>query len=196
MVGMVGLIEDADKYVTQGFKHEGDLIVLLGENKADLSGSEYLYLVHKQKKGNPQIDMVMEKAVQDTCLEAIKSGVVNSAHDCSEGGLAVVLAESCITDKSRMLGAQIRLDDLKKGSIRLDEILFGEVPSRIVVSVNKDKLKALEEIAKRNSVPCRVLGKINGQRLTIQYKEKIIIDSPLAALSDAWRKAIPSRLAK
>ncbi|MGD9015301.1 MAG: phosphoribosylformylglycinamidine synthase subunit PurL, partial [Candidatus Omnitrophota bacterium] len=196
MVGMVGLIEDADKHVTQSFKREDDLIVLLGENKADLSGSEYLYIFHRQKKGNPQIDMDMEKAVQDTCLEAIKSGLVNSAHDCSEGGLAVALAESCITDKSRMLGAAIKLDDSEGSDKRLDEILFGEAPSRIVVSVDKAKIGELEVIARKHSAPCQVLGKIAGQRLTIQYKEKTIIDSSLAALSDAWRKAIPSRLAK
>ena len=196
MVGMVGLIEDADKYVTQDFKNEGDLIVLLGENKADLSGSEYLYLVHKQKKGNPQIDINMEKAVQETCLEAIKSGVINSAHDCSEGGLAVTLAESCITNKSRMLGAVIKLDGLKTTDIRLDEILFGEAPSRIVVSMNRDNLKALEKIAKKNSVSSSVLGEVKSEKLTIQCKEKTIIDQPLTVLSDTWRTAIPSRLEK
>jgi len=196
MVGMVGLIEDTNKYVTQDFKKENDLIVLLGENKADLSGSEYLYLVHKQKKGDPQIDIDMEKAVCDTCLEAIKSGVINSAHDCSEGGLAITLAESCITNESRMLGAVIKLDGSKINDIRLDEILFGEAPSRIVVSVNEKDLSILEKIAKRHSVPYQVLGKTGGERLIIQYKEKAIIDIPTKILNQTWRSAIPSRLEK
>ncbi|MCG2660907.1 MAG: phosphoribosylformylglycinamidine synthase subunit PurL, partial [Kiritimatiellae bacterium] len=147
LVGMVGLIKDADKYVTQDFKSEGDLIVLLGENKADLSGSEYLYLVHKQKRGNPQIDMEIEKAVQEATLEAIESGIINSAHDCSEGGLAVTLVESSITNANKMLGAEIKLDSLKNSDIRLDEILYGEAPSRIVVSLDKNNLKVLEKIA-------------------------------------------------
>ena len=194
MVGMVGLIKDADKYVTQDFKSETDLIVLLGENKADLSGSEYLYLVHKQKKGNPQIDIEMEKAVQEACLEAIESGIINSAHDCSEGGLVVTLAESCIANANKMLGAVIKLDDLKNKNIRIDEILFGEAPSRIVVSLNKDKLSTLEKILKRCSVPYQILGNVTGERLVVQYKEKTIIDLPLTALSDTWRKALPSRL--
>lgn len=194
MVGMVGLIDDADKYVTQAFKNKDDVIVLLGENKPDLSGSEYLYLIHGQKKGNPNIDIKEEKAVQEACLEAIDSGIISSAHDCSEGGLAVTLAESCIADSGRMLGAAIKLDDLKSNDIRLDEILFGEAPSRIVVSLNKKNLSALEKIAKRHSVDCSVLGSVTGERFTVRLKEKTIMDLPLPELSRKWRNAIPSRL--
>ena len=194
MVGMVGLIENADKYVTQEFKNEGDLVVLLGENKADLSGSEYLYLIHKQKKGNLQIDIAMEKAVQETCLEAIKSEIINSAHDCSEGGLAVTLTESCITNSGKMLGAVVKLDGFKSGDIRLDEILFGEAPSRIVVSISKDKLSVLEQIAEKHSIPCQVLGNVSGKRFIVQYNRTPIIDFPLGTLSNTWRDAIPSRL--
>jgi len=194
MVGMVGLIEDADTYVTQDFKKDNDLIVLLGENKPDLSGSEYLYIVHKEKKGNPRIDIKMEKEVQEVCLEAIKSGIINSAHDCSEGGLGITLAESCITNGKKMLGAVIKLDELKNKNIRIDEILFGEAPSRIVVSLDRDRFRTLEKIAKRHSLPYQVLGKVGGKGLIIQYKEKTIIDLPLTTLSETWRKAIPTRL--
>jgi len=194
MVGMVGLIKDANKYVTQNFKNEADVIVLLGENKPDLSGSEYLYLVHKQKKGNPQIDIAKEKAVQQATLEAIESGIINSAHDCSEGGLASNLAESCITDAGRMLGARIKLDEARNAGMRTDEILFGEAPSRIVVSLSKDNLAALETIARKYAVSYQALGNVGGGNLTIEYKGKQVINLPLAKLSDAWRNAIPSRL--
>ncbi len=190
IVGMVGLIKDADKYVTQDFKDEGDVIVLLGENKNDLSGSEYLYLVHNLKKGNPQIDIEKEKAIQQACLEAIESGIIKSAHDCSEGGLAVTLAESCISNKNRMLGASIKLDE----NIRKDAVLFGEAPSRIAVSVGKDNLAALETIAKKHSIPYKVLGNVGGDKLTIQCRQVIAIDLPLTTLSNTWRNAIPSRL--
>ena len=194
MVGMVGLIKDAGKYVTQNFKNEGDVIALLGENKADLSGSEYLYLVHKQKKGSPQIDIEKEKAVQQAALEAIESGIINSAHDCSEGGLAVNLAESCITNAGRMLGARIKLDQAGNAGMRLDEILFGEAPSRIVVSLSKDNLAALEGIANKYAIPYQALGNAGGETLTVEYKGKQAISLPLAKLSDSWRNAIPSRL--
>lgn len=196
MVGMVGLIEDAGKYVTQDFKNAGDVIVLLGENKADLSGSEYLYIVHKQKKGNPQIDIQKEKALQETVLSAIEAGIINSAHDCSEGGLATTLAESCITNAGKMLGATVKLDELKRGDIREDEILFGEAPSRIVVSLSKDNLAKLQKMAEGNSISCQVLGNVGTDKLEIQSQGNTIIELPLAQLSDTWRNAIPRRLNK
>jgi phosphoribosylformylglycinamidine synthase len=196
MIGIVGLIEDADKCMTQDFKKEGDLVVLLGANKADLSGSEYLYLVHRQKKGNPQIDMDMEKAVQAAALSAIEAGVVNSAHDCSEGGLAVALVESCVTAADKMLGVRLKLDDSKNKDLRADEVLFGEAPSRIVVSLAKGKLKELEKIAAKYHVPFEILGDVGGEKFIVKHKGDTIIDLPLARLSDAWRKAIPSRIGK
>ena len=188
MVGMVGLIEDAEKAMTQDFKNDGDEIVLLGENKPGLGGSEYLYHVHKQKKGDPQIDMKVEKAVQDACLEAIQSGIIQSAHDTSEGGLAVCLTESCIAKGSSMKGAVIDLS-AAKSDMRLDDVLFGEAPSRIVVSVKSADSAKLAEIAKKHSIACYKLGKVGGDKLVI----KGAIDILVKKLSDAWRNAIPNR---
>jgi phosphoribosylformylglycinamidine synthase len=192
MIGMVGLIKNADNRVTQDFKNKDDAIVLLGENTADLSGSEYLYLYHHLKKGNPQINMAKEKAVQQACLEAIEAGIVNSAHDCSEGGLAVALAESCITNKNKISGASVTLED----DIRKDALLFGETPSRIVVSVGRNNLPALERILKKHSVFYKVLGNVGGEKFTIRCGNATLIDLPATTLSDAWRNAIPSRLGK
>lgn len=190
MVGMVGLIKNVDKYVTQDFKNEGDVIALLGENSDDLSGSEYLYLFHHLKKGNPQIDIEKEKAVQQACLEAIEAGIVNSAGSCSKGGLAVAISKSCIANKNKMLGAVIKLDDAK----RKDALCFGEAPSRIIVSVSRDNQKALETIAEKHSIPCSILGNVGGEKLTIQSNQAVLIDLPLSKLSATWRDAIPSML--
>jgi len=194
MVGMVGIIDDVDKHVTQDFKNEGDVIVLLGENRADLSGSEYLYIIHSQKKGNPQIDIKKEKDLHQAVLSAIDLYIINSAHDCSEGGLAVTLAESAISNSKNMLGADIKLDNLKTGDARRDEILFGEVPSRIIVSVSKDNLDTLEEIAKQHSVACQVIGNVDKDRFLVSDGADTVIDLPLAKLSSTWREAITSRL--
>ena len=191
MVGMVGLIEDADKHVTQGFKNQGDVIVLLGKNRGDLSGSEYLYLVHGLKKGNPQIDMAEEKRLHDTTLSAIGLGIVNSAHDLSEGGLAVALAESAISDSKKMLGASI---ELKKGGIRKDELLFGEAPSRIVLTLDKDNLTKLQDIASKNNISCQVIGAVEGNSLNIKIDGAVAINAPVSKLNEAWRNAITSRL--
>ena len=194
MVGMVGIIEDVDKHVTQDFKNEGDVIVFLGENRPDLSGSEYLYIIHNQKKGNPQIGLKKEKNLHQAVLSTIDSGIINSAHDCSEGGLAVTLAESAISNSKNMLGADIKLDNLKTGDARRDEILFGEVPSRIIVSVSKDNLDTLEEIAKQHSVACQVIGNVDKDRFLVSDGADTVIDLPLAKLSSTWREAITSRL--
>ncbi len=110
IVGMVGLIKDKAKIVTQYFKKAGDIILLLGKNKEELGGSEYLKTVHGLKKGKcPSVDLRLEKSVQKTTLEAIEKGLVQSAHDCSEGGLAVALAESCISNPAKKLGAVVNL---------------------------------------------------------------------------------------
>ncbi len=194
MDGMIGLIEDAQKCVTQDFKQAGDGVVLLGDLKGNLAGSEYLYLVHKQKKGNPHIEIGREKAVQEACLEAIQAGVVKSAHDCSEGGLAVCLAESCVSNRGGMLGATIDIKGLLDKDARLDEVLFGEAPSRIVVTVTKGSLPKLEEIAKRHSVPLSNLGTVGGDRLVVKKENREILALPLQKLSDAWRQAIPNKL--
>lgn len=194
IIGMVGLIEDARNYVTQHFKNKADLIVLLGENSADLSGSEYLYLLHRQKKGNPKIDIHAEKALQQACRKAIAAGIINSAHDCSEGGLAITLAESCISSAESMLGAEIDLDRLKSRGIRLDELLFGEAPSRIVVSLNPKNLALLEKISAQHRVACCLLGEAGNKKLLIRYQKKPLIELSLEVLSSSYRRAIPSRL--
>jgi len=101
VVGMVGLIENVARHCSHGFKDEGDEVFLLGDNtppESSIGSSEYLALVHGVVKGDPYIDLELEKRVQRCCLEAIRRGILKSAHDCSEGGLAVCLAESCISN--------------------------------------------------------------------------------------------------
>ena len=187
-------MQDAENRVTQDFKNEDDVIVLLGENKGSLDGSEYLYRVHNLKKGNPQIDIEREKAVQEACLEMIQSGIINSAHDCSEGGLAICLAESCMTNESHMIGAVVEVDDLKRGDIRLDDILFGEAPSRILVSAKRDNMQRLEDIVNKYSIPYYKLGTVCGTQLIVRYNNQEVIDLNVTALSHTWRNAIPARV--
>jgi phosphoribosylformylglycinamidine synthase subunit PurL len=191
MVGMVGLIEDADKHVTQNFKNTGDVIVLLGENRPDLSGSEYLNLIHDMKKGNPQIDIEQEKRLHEAVLAAIGSGIINSAHDLSEGGLAVALAESAISDSKNMHGASV---ELNKNGARADEILFGEAPSRIIVTLQKDNLKKLQAIANKNNIPLNEIGVVGGDSLAIKIDNALAVDIKVSGLSKAWRNAISRRL--
>ena len=162
VIGMLGILEDIKHTTTQWFKDEGDLIVLLGENKDSLDGSEYLKVIHNLVKGSPTIDLEEEKRLQNACLEAIQSGIIKSAHDCSEGGLAVALGECCICSP-KSIGATIDLKD----KIRVDSLLFGESQSRIVASLSSENLSKLENTCEAHSVRYQVIGKVGGDRLKI-----------------------------
>ena len=131
VVGMVGLIKDAKKHCSSEFKKEGDIVFLLGEPGGDesLGSSEYLELVHGKVTGSQQIDIATEKRVHACVIRACERGLLNSAHDCSDGGLAVALAESCILGNIGFKG-KISVKD------RLDAALFGEAQSRVIVSVS------------------------------------------------------------
>jgi len=188
IVGMVGLIKDKSKIVTQYFKKAGDIILLLGKNKEELGGSEYLKTIHGLKKGNcPSIDLKLEKNVQKTTLEAIGRGLVQSAHDCSEGGLAAALAESCISNPTKKLGALV---NLATQSIRKDALLFGESQSRIVISAKPKDIKKILQIAKKNKAPVSIIGEVKGNKLIIDR----LINLSVSDLYKAWRNAIESYL--
>ncbi len=189
VVGMVGLLDDIDHATTLGFKHEGDLVVLLGESKDELGGSEYLKVMHGLEVGlPPQLDLAVEKRLQSLTLDAIKSGMIHSAHDCSEGGLLVALAESCI---SGGLGAEIQVED----QLPLSSSLFGETHSRIVVSVSAERVQELVDLAVQLGVPATILGRVGGDRVTVQHKTKVtsdhkVIDLCLSKIDALWRGAL------
>jgi phosphoribosylformylglycinamidine synthase len=187
VVGMLGLIENIKKRCTPEFKREGDRVFLLGDQGAGISalaGSEYLEAIHGIVAGRPEIDLELEKRVQQCCLGAIREGIVNSAHDCSEGGLAVALAECSILGAVGFNGA------LLKDENRIDAALFGESPSRIVVSVKPSDAEKLEKIARRYSVPLKTLGVVGGERFIIEG----FIDLPLNQVERAWRKGLEEAL--
>lgn len=191
-IGMLGIIEDASKVCAQYFKGEEDIIILLGTSKEELGGSEYLKQIHSQVKGNaPDLDLPLEKAVQNTALEAIKKGLVISAHDCSEGGLAVALAESCISGKGNMIGAVI---DNLIFNIRKDALFFGESQSRIILSCGKESVSKIQNIAAENRAPIRVIGKTGGKNLRVLEGKKKLINLPLEKLSKEWTGALRRRI--
>lgn len=188
VIGMVGIVNSLEKVMTQWFKREGDIIVLLGENEEHLGGSEYLYIIHGLERGRPpRIDLNREIMVQKVCLQAIKEGYIHSAHDCSEGGLAVALSECCISGREP-IGAEIKLEE---SDIRADALLFGESPSRIILSIQEERLGELEKIARAKEVPLTILGRVGGDRLKIKIKGKgSFIDLPIGDLEGQWRGAI------
>ena len=188
IVGMVGLVKDKAKIVTQYFKNKGDVILLLGKNKEELGGSEYIKTIHSLKKGKvPDIDLKLEKSAQKTTLEAIEKGLVESAHDCSEGGLAVALAESCISNSAKLIGAKV---DLAGERMRADALLFGESQSRIVLSAKPKNVKKILQIAKKNKTPVAIIGEVGGNKLVINRLVNLSVND----LYKAWHNAIENHL--
>ncbi len=161
-VAMVGLLEDVERVATPWFKEERDLVVLLGSNRGELGGSEYLKVVHDRVAGRPPaVDLTLERGVQRTCRAAVEAGLLSSAHDVSEGGLAVALAEACFGDPG--IGAVIDVEP--EG--RPDAFLFGESHSRIVVSLKERDYARLADLASKENVPCAVIGRVGGSRLVM-----------------------------
>ena len=184
-VGMVGLMDDVHKRATSGFEDEGDVIVLVGESLAELGGSEYLKVEHGLVSGPPpSLDLELEADVQAAVRDAIRADLIKSAHDCSEGGIAVALAESCLAGG---IGADVHLED----DLAPVASLFGETQSRIVVSVSDgDAEKFVAHLIERN-VPYGVIGTVGGDRLTICEK----LDLSLDDLAEAFEPTLAALVA-
>ncbi|MBM3243912.1 MAG: hypothetical protein FJZ12_03660 [Candidatus Omnitrophica bacterium] len=188
IVGMVGVLQDKNKAMTQYFKGANDAVILLGKNKEELGGSEYLKTIFSLKKGKcPSLDLRLEKSLQKTVLELINKKLVKSAHDCSEGGLAVALAECCITKPGKRIGVEVKL---KEDKIRTDALLFGESQSRVILSAKNADVKKILLFARKNKVPACVIGRTGGDNLVVEG----LINLPVSKLYKAWSMAIESYL--
>lgn len=186
VVGMVGLIHDTDHITTQGFKNEGDVIFVLGDTFAELGGSEFQKVIHQVTEGRPPaLDLDIEKKLLGSVLSAIQSGLVQSAHDLSEGGLSVALAESCISGK---LGASVALNS---DNLRHDLLLFSESQSRILLSATQAQADALESHIQSKGVPVRRIGQVQGTELQIQVDGKQVLAEQVNNLRQVWEDAIP-----
>ncbi|NGZ96236.1 MAG: phosphoribosylformylglycinamidine synthase subunit PurL [Nitrospira sp. WS110] len=188
MLGMVGLIENSEGTMTQWFKEEGDDVLLLGTSREDLGGAEYLKVVHAREQGSPPyLSLEKEKVLHDCVLSLIHEGLIQSAHDCSEGGLAVTLAECCMSGAEQPLGAVVKLT---RGRLRRDAVLFGESQSRVVLSAKPVYRQSILDRATQYGVPVEVIGSISGSRLILyvgdEHSTEKVIDQPVATLHDRW----------
>jgi phosphoribosylformylglycinamidine synthase len=186
-IAMVGLLSKVERRVTPWFKSPGDVVVLLGRSREELGGSEYLKVIHGLVRGTPPwIDLKLERAVQRCCVKAIEKGLVCSAHDVSDGGMAVALAECCVTGPEQPVGAMIELNEM----MRADALLFGESQSRIIVSVKEKDLNRLRELADHERVPMQVLGEVGGSRLAIPPLIQLSVDE----LKGIWASGLADRI--
>ncbi len=189
VIGMVGLVDDIDHATRMTFSAVGDSIVLLGEPTNELGASEYLAWIHGLVAGAPpRCDLVKERALIEVLLESIRGGHARSAHDCSEGGLAVALAECAMSNREFMFGANIDLSTWKKLPLRA--LLFGEAQGRAIISTSAPA--AVLAIAAHHGVPAQTIGTVqsaaHGLHIVVG---DCTFDIPLGGLSEAYHEAIP-----
>jgi phosphoribosylformylglycinamidine synthase len=208
VIGMIGLVEDVRRVVQPGFKNDGDLIALLGTTSDDLSISEYAAIMEGRSTAEmiadgavPKLDLQTERAVQMTCLAAAEAGLLNSAHDCSDGGLAVALAECCFSSLNRAtIGADITIPVALTAPLPAMITLFSESPSRIIVSFSETSHATVESLAGRENCPLNIIGHVGGQRLRIKLDKgngqepEEVIDIPVSELENVWRSSLSKKL--
>jgi len=192
VIGVVGLLEHADRVVRRTFQAEGDVILLLGESRSELGGSEYLKVMHQLLKGvPPSLDLVREAALQRMLVAGAAAGLIRSAHDCAEGGLAITLAECCF-DSGR--GAVVDLNSIASGDDRFDLVatLFAESASRVVVSVAADRVAELLTLAGGAAVPVTRLGEVGGTAIRIAIDGVPALEVPVSDAERIWSTALES----
>ena len=192
MIVVVGLLEDQSKVVTMDFKQSGDLIILLGDTFNELGGSEYYHFIHQLEGGiAPQTDPIREKNVLNCILALIGQRLVTAAHDCSKGGLAIALAKMCLKGN---LGGQIDLKPIDSEKLRIDALLFSESHSRFILSIKKDQLNAVKNLAQKYSVPFYLLGKVTKDpTFNISYSTGQI-KCELNKMKGIWLETIPKMM--
>ncbi len=180
VIGMVGLIEDLSDLCTAGFKNPQDLIILLGNSNCEENACEYTRYIFGIESGKPPIvNLELEKKLHKTCLRLIKEKIINSAHDLSEGGLAIALAESCIMGN---LGV---ICDLKN-IVRQDFALFGEAQSRIIVSLSQEKAQSFWKIVQQEQIPATVIGKVVEHDFVIKINEDEVIHTTVDQIKEIY----------
>jgi phosphoribosylformylglycinamidine synthase len=192
VIGVVGLLEHADRVVNRRFQRSGDVIVLLGEDRGELGGTEYLKVVHGLVRGvPPSLDLDAERALQSLLVDLADARLIGSAHDCSDGGLAVTLAECCFDTAG--IGAEISIDaaDLSPdGRVNRAAALFGESATRVLVSMAADMVTEVLERAAAAGVPARVVGRTGGNLLRVAVGGHIAVDLTVDEAERAWSSAL------
>jgi len=198
VIGVVGLLDHADRVVSGRFKESGDVVVLLGESRGELGGSEYLKVVYDQVRGiPPALDLDRERALQQLVVRLAEERLIRSADDCSDGGIAITVAESCFD--SGGMGAEISIESTDVSAdqhVNDAAALFGESASRIVVSTTADNVTQILELAAGAGVPARVIGQTGGNRLRIATGGRMTIDMATSDAERVWSAAIDSYFAK
>ncbi len=197
VLGVVGLLEDATRTMTRQFKRSGATVVLLGDNRGELGGSEYLAEIHGVVAGEPPVlDLARELALQELLVHVIRERLVDSAHDCAEGGLAIALAECCFDTGGIGVLAELPVVTGIGDLFSIDATLYGESASRVVVSTDGERLEGLLAAASKAGVPARVIGRTGGDRIQVSVDGRFDVDVAVVDAEQAWATAIEKKMGK
>jgi phosphoribosylformylglycinamidine synthase II len=190
VIGVVGVVADAGRLATQSFKAAGQRIALLGPEAVSLGGSEYLWALHGRLAGRlAPLDLEMERRVQAAVRAAVGAGLVTAAHDCAEGGVAVALAESAVTGT-----APVGCEASVPAAARADLALFGEGPSRVVMTAEPARVREFEALMAESAIPWRWIGITGGERVVIRAAAAVL-DVSVDRLAHAWRSGFERHMA-
>ena len=191
VIGVVGVLDDAGRRATQWFKGAGHRVALLGPAAASLGGSEYLWTRERRLAGAlAPLDLEAERRVQRAVRAAVSAGLATAAHDCAEGGVAVALAEACVTGRE-LIGCEATLP----ADARADLVLFGEGPSRVLVTVEPAHAREFEALMAESAIPWRWLGTTGGERLVIRIGGDTVVNVDTGQLEQAWRTGFERHVA-
>src|SRR5438094_3393976 len=198
VIGVVGLLERADRVVARRFREPGDAIVMLGDSRGELGGTEYLKVIHGLVRGvPPALDLAAERALQQLLVTLAAERLMRSAHDCSDGGLAVTVAECCFDTAG--MGAEVEIDRVRvagNDAVNVAAALFGESASRVVIGVAPDDVTAVLQRAAAASVPAKVIGRTGGNRLRIAVAGETVIEVSVGEAERVWLSAIEKYFVK
>ena len=182
VIGVIGLIDKKPLRIQK--IDSDDCLILIGNTKDELGGSEYSEYIHKFIGGKcPAVDFVESKKNMNSVLEIIENDLIKSAHDCSKGGLAVAVSELCMTNQ---IGCTVSLENISNQQLESDEILFSESHSRYLLTFDKKNLQRLEELLKKNNVTFQVIGKFGGESIQFTDDSKSIIDLSVDKAHKTW----------
>jgi phosphoribosylformylglycinamidine synthase len=192
VIGIVGLLEHADRVVSRAFRNTGDAVILLGEGHGELGGSEYLKVVYDLVRGvPPAIDLAAERALQLLLVALADARLIRSAHDCSDGGLAVTVAECCFDTGG--VGVEVSIGGVevsRRAAVNCAAALFGESSSRVVISAAPESVRVVLARAASAGVPAAVVGRVGGTAIRIAVGGTEAIDVPVDECERAWSTAI------
>jgi phosphoribosylformylglycinamidine synthase len=180
VVGMVGLLDELDGRCPAGFQEDGDLIFLLGETREELAGSQYLQLLGARLEGRPpEVNLEIERRLQVAMLESIAAGVLRSAHDVSDGGLLIALAECALFG-----GRGLRCPSVV-GPVTREAFFFGESQGRVIVSVAPRRVPELQRLMLHHHLPMHAMGVVGGEDFQVGFDIRLSLDT----LRQAWETA-------